>query len=107
MLPPEKLFYTIGQVAKMLDVSTSTVRFWENEFDILQPKKNKKGNRLFRPQDVKNLQTIHHLVKERGFTLQGAKSKLQQNQSDTVNKSEIVRSLKNIKIFLEDLKKQL
>jgi DNA-binding transcriptional MerR regulator len=107
MLPPEKLFFTIGEVAKLLNVNTSTVRFWENEFDIIQPKKNKKGNRLFRPQDVKHLQTIHHLVKERGFTLQGAKNKLGQNQSDTINKAEIVNSLKKIKSFLEDIKNEL
>lgn len=107
MLPPEKLYYTIGEVAKMLNVSTSLVRFWEKEFDIIQPKKNKKGNRLFKPDDVKNLHTIYHLVKERGFTLQGAKTKLSQNKEDTIDKAEIVRSLKKIKSFLEDLKTEL
>jgi len=107
MLPPEKLYYTIGEVAKMLDVSTSLVRFWEKEFDIIQPKKNKKGNRLFKPNDVRNLHTIYHLVKERGFTLQGAKTKLSQNKEDTIDKAEIVRSLKKIKSFLEDLKTEL
>ena len=107
MLPPEKLYYTIGEVAKMLNVTTSLVRFWEKEFDIIQPKKNKKGNRLFRPDDVKNLHTIYHLVKERGFTLQGAKTKLSQNKEDTIDKAEIVRSLKKIKSFIEDLKTEL
>jgi len=107
MLPPEKLYYTIGEVAKMLDVSTSLVRFWEKEFDIIQPKKNKKGNRLFKPDDVKNLHTIYHLVKERGFTLQGAKTKLSQNKEDTIDRAEIVRSLKKFKSFLEDIKTEL
>ena len=107
MLPPEKLYYTIGEVAKMLDVSTSLVRFWEKEFDIIQPKKNKKGNRLFKPDDVRNLHTIYHLVKERGFTLQGAKTKLSQNKEDTIDRAEIVRSLKKFKSFLEDIKTEL
>jgi DNA-binding transcriptional MerR regulator len=107
MLPPEKLFYTIGEVSRMLNVSTSTIRFWENEFEIIQPKKNKKGNRLFRPQDVKNLRTIYHLLKERGFTLQGAKSKLQHNETDTVNKADVINTLNNFRVFLDDLKNAL
>ena len=107
MLPSEKLYYTIGEVAKMLNVSTSKVRFWENEFDIIQPKKNKKGNRLFKPDDVKNLHTVYHLLKERGFTLQGAKTKLNQNKEDTIDKAEVVRSLKKIKTFLEEIKREL
>lgn len=107
MLPPEKLYYTIGEVARMLNVSTSQIRFWENEFDIIKPAKNKKGNRLFRPEDVKNLHTIYHLVKERGFTLQGARTKLAQNKEDTIDKAEVVRSLKKIRSFLEDLKSTL
>ncbi len=107
MLPPEKMFYTIGEVAKMFDVNTSLIRFWEKEFDIIQPKKNKKGNRLFTPRDVDNFHVIYHLVKERGFTLQGAKEKLNQNREDTVNKTEVVKTLKKIKGFLEDLKEAL
>lgn len=107
MLPPDKLYYTIGEVSKMLNVSTSLVRFWEKEFDIIQPKKNKKGNRLFKPDDVKNLHTIYHLVKERGFTLQGAKTKLSQNKEDTIDKAEVVRSLKKIRSFLEEVKQEL
>jgi DNA-binding transcriptional MerR regulator len=107
MLPPEKMFFTIGEVSKLLNVSTTTIRFWEKEFDIIQPDKNRKGNRLFKPEDVKNLRTIHHLVKERGFTLQGAKQKLLQNQSDTINKTEIVATLKKFKEFLQDLKNEI
>lgn len=104
MVPSERMFYTIGEVAKMFDVNTSLIRFWEKEFDIIQPKKNKKGNRLFTPRDVENFHVIYHLVKERGFTLQGAKEKLNQNREDTVDKAEVVRTLKKIKGFLEELK---
>jgi DNA-binding transcriptional MerR regulator len=104
---PDKLYYTIGEVARMFGVNTSLIRFWEKEFDIIQPKKNKKGNRLFTPRDVDNFQIIFHLVKERGFTLQGAKDKLNENKADVVDKVEVVKSLKKIKSFLEDLKGEL
>ena len=72
----EKLFYPIGAVAQMFDVSISSIRYWEKEFDILKPKKNKKGNRMFTKKDVENLRIIYHLTKERGFTLEGAKKKI-------------------------------
>ena len=73
---PEKRYYTIGELAKAMEVNTSLIRFWEKEFDVLQPKKNAKGNRKFTAEDVKNLKLIYHLVKERGFTLDGAKTHL-------------------------------
>jgi len=76
---PEKRYYRIGEVAKAFGVNTSLIRFWENEFDVLRPKKNKKGNRLFTQEDLKNLQMIFFLVKEKGFTLDGAKKKLKEN----------------------------
>jgi DNA-binding transcriptional MerR regulator len=104
---PGKLYYTIGEVSRIFDVNTSLIRFWEKEFDIIQPKKNKKGNRLFTPRDVDNFQIIYHLVKERGFTLQGARDKLNENKTDVVDKVEVVKSLKKIKLFLEDLKAEL
>lgn len=103
----EKLYYPIGEVAKMFNVNTSLIRFWEKEFDIIQPKKNKKGNRLFRKEDIDNFKIIYHLVKERGYTLQGAKDKLKDNKEDTVHTSEIVDRLKKIKGFLLDLKAEL
>ena len=103
----EKLYYTIGEVAKMFDVNTSLIRFWEKEFDIIQPKKNKKGNRLFTSGDVDNFHIIYHLVKERGFTLQGAKDKLNENKTDVIDKVEVVKSLQNIRSFLEDIKNEL
>ncbi len=103
----EKMYYKIGEVAGMFDVSPSLIRFWEKEFDIIQPKKNKKGNRLFTPQDVEHFRVIYHLVKERGFTLKGAREKLDQNKADTIDKVEIVKSLQKIRGFLSDLKLEL
>lgn len=103
----KKLYYTIGEVADIFDVNTSLIRFWEKEFDILKPKKNAKGNRLFTEEDLDNLFIIYHLVKERGFTLQGAKEKLKDNKDDTINQIEMVKSLENVKSFLLELRQQI
>ncbi|MCK4664478.1 MAG: MerR family transcriptional regulator [Bacteroidales bacterium] len=103
----EKLFYTIGEVARMFNVNTSLIRFWEKEFDIIKPKKNKKGNRMFTKQDVDNFHIIFHLVKERGLTLKGAKSKLKENRDDTINNFEVIASLKEIKNMINDIKEVL
>jgi len=100
----EKLYYSIGEVSEMLDVPVSTVRFWENEFDVLKPMKNKKGNRLFTPADIKNLKIIHRLVKEEGMTLAGAKKKLSEKWEDADYKFEINESLMKIKSILLDIK---
>ena len=99
-----KLFYSIGEVAKMFDVNTSLIRFWEKEFDIIKPKKNKKGNRLFTQADVDHFHIIYHLVKERGFTLQGARAKLKENKDETIDNIEVVKTLQNLKNFLLDIK---
>ncbi len=106
-LDDEKRYYSIGEVAAMFDANTSLIRFWEKEFDILKPKKNKKGNRLFTPKDVQNLKLIHHLVKERGFTLKGAKSKLKENREDTARIAEVVDKLKMIKQALGEIRKDI
>ena len=103
----EKLYYSIGEVAEMFEVNVSLLRFWEKEFDILKPKKNKKGNRMFTVKDMGNLKIIYHLVKERGFTLDGAKKKLKDNKSDTINNIEIVNRLKDIRQFLVELREEL
>jgi DNA-binding transcriptional MerR regulator len=100
----EKLFYSIGEVAEMLSVPVSTVRFWENEFDILKPRKNKKGNRLFTAGDIKNLKIIHHLVKEKGMTLAGVKKQLSANWEETDYKHEVRQSLLEIQGMLLDLR---
>lgn len=99
----EKLYYSIGEVAEMLAVPISTVRFWENEFDILKPMKNKKGNRMFTPADIKNLRIIHHLVKEEGMTLSGARKKLSEKWDETDYKYEVNESLLKIKTMLLDI----
>jgi len=104
---PEKRYYSIGELAKAFDVNASLIRFWDKEFDILKPKKNAKGNRMFTPEDVKNLQLIYHLVKERGFTLDGAKVHLKEGQKKTLNKFEIIRKLEGIKVQLTNIKNEL
>ena len=103
----EKLFYTIGEVAEMFDVNTSLIRYWEREFDIIKPQRNKKGNRLFSKNDVDNFFIIYHLVKERGLTLEGAKRKLHDNREDTINNFEVVKSLESIKEMLTEVKDML
>jgi DNA-binding transcriptional MerR regulator len=103
----EKLFYTIGEVAEMFNVNTSLIRFWEREFDIIKPKKNKKGNRLFTKEDIDNFHLIYHLVKERGMTLRGAQKKLKDNREDTINNLEVIKSLNNIKKLLMDIKEEM
>ena len=104
---PEKRYYSIGEVANAFDVNTSLIRFWEKEFDVLKPKKNAKGNRKFTPEDIKNLELIFHLVKERGFTLEGAKIHLRENKKKTLDNFEIVRKLEHIKAELLKMKENL
>ena len=104
---PEKLYYSMGEIAKAFNVNQSLIRFWDKEFDILKPKKNAKGNRMFTPEDVKNLQLIYHLVKERGFTLEGAKVHLKEGQKKTLDKFEIIRKLETIKTQLINIKNEL
>ena len=104
---PEKRYFKIGEVAKAFDVNASLIRFWENEFDVIQPKKNAKGNRLFTQEDIKNLQLIYHLVKEKGFTLEGAKNKLRENPQEITSHHEIILKLDKIKSELLQIKNQL
>lgn len=106
-LNPDKRYYSIGEVSKAFNVNTSLIRFWDKEFDILKPKKNAKGNRMFTPEDVKNLQLIYHLVKERGFTLEGAKTHLKEGQKKTLDTFEIINKLEMIKSQLVHIKNQL
>jgi DNA-binding transcriptional MerR regulator len=104
---PEKRYYGIGEVAKAFNVNTSLIRFWEKEFDDLTPRKNAKGNRKFTPEDIKTLELIFHLVKERGFTLEGAKIHLKENKKKTLNHFEIIRKLETVKSELLKIKEQL
>lgn len=103
----EKLYYSIGEVADLFKVNASLIRFWEKEFDIIKPKKNKKGNRFFTKQDIDNIQLIYYLVKERGMTLSGAKKKLKDNRDDTNNNFEVVKTLNQIKTMLLEIKESL
>jgi DNA-binding transcriptional MerR regulator len=100
----EKLFYSIGEAAEILGVPVSTVRFWENEFDILKPLKNKKGNRLFTQRDIKNLKIIYYLLKDEGMTTAGVKRKLSGKLEETDSKYEINESLLKIKSILLDIR---
>jgi DNA-binding transcriptional MerR regulator len=106
-LSPDKRYYSIGELAKAFDVNASLLRFWDKEFDILKPRKNAKGNRMFTPEDVKNIQLIYHLVKERGFTLEGAKIHLKEGQKKTLDKYEIISKLEGIKNQLMAIKGDL
>ncbi|MEM6721541.1 MAG: MerR family transcriptional regulator [Bacteroidota bacterium] len=104
---PDKLYYSIGEVAKAFGVNTSLIRFWEKEFDEIQPKKNAKGNRKFTPEDIKHLELIYHLVKERGFTLEGAKVHLKEEKKKTLSNFEIIRKLQQIRAELVKIKENL
>jgi DNA-binding transcriptional MerR regulator len=102
----KKQYYSIGDVATMFKENTSLIRYWENEFSILKPKKNKKGDRFFRPEDVKNLKMIYHLLRERKYTIDGAKEFLKNNKA-AGEKHEMIESLQKIKFFLLELKNNL
>jgi DNA-binding transcriptional MerR regulator len=104
---PDKRYYGIGEVARAFDVNTSLIRFWEKEFEELKPKKNAKGNRKFTPDDIKTLELIYYLVKERGFTLDGAKTHLKEHKKKALDNFELIRKLESIKAELLKIKEQL
>ncbi|MDO6675336.1 DNA-binding transcriptional MerR regulator [Tenacibaculum gallaicum] len=104
---PDKRYYRIGEVAKAFGVNSSLIRFWDKEFEIINPKKNAKGDRLFTQEDVKNFKIIYNLVKERGFTLDGAKQKLKKNPAGVLNNQEIISRLETVKAELIKIKNQL
>lgn len=103
----EKLYYSISEVAELFGVNTSLIRFWENEFDSINPKKNNKGNRMFTKEDIEDVRLVYYLVKERGMTLKGAKQKIKENKSDTMQEHELVSRLKEIKRMLLEIKEEL
>ena len=104
---PEKRYYGIGEVARAFDVNTSLIRFCEKKFGVIKQKKNAKGNRKFTPKDIQNLQLIYHLVKERGFTLEGAKTHLREERQKTLSNFEIIQKLERIRAELIKIKSQL
>jgi DNA-binding transcriptional MerR regulator len=103
----EKLYYSIGEVADIFSVAPSLIRFWESEFEIIKPKKNRKGNRQFTREDIDNVKTIYHLVKEKGFTLQGAKEMLRNDSQAVKDKMEMIDSLRSVRNFLLELREKL
>ena len=103
----EKKYFSIGEVADMLGVATSLIRFWETEFEIIKPKKNRKGNRQFTREDIDNVKLIYHLVKEKGYTLQGAKDLLKNNNEVLQEKVEIIDSLKKVRQFLLEIRDRI
>lgn len=112
-LPPppvddiEKHYFTIGEVARQLGVSTSLVRFWETEFPELRPRKNQKGNRTYRQADLALLREIYHLVRERGHTLPGARQELKLRQQAATDRAAVVRRLRELRAFLVEMRDQL
>jgi DNA-binding transcriptional MerR regulator len=102
-----KLYYSMGEVAEMFDVNQSLLRFYEKEFTVLQPKKNKKGNRQFTPEDIENLKIIFHLIRDKGYTINGAKDYLKNNTDDAKDTQRVIDSLENIKKFLLEVRDQL
>lgn len=105
---PNKIFYSIGEVAAIFKVNTSLIRFWEKEFEQISPYRNKKGNRLFTPSDLDYFHKIYHYVKEEGYTLSGAKEKLKEKSLEPDKaKDELLKSLHSIKSFLCDLKESI
>jgi len=99
----KKQYYTIGEVAKMFQENQSLIRYWESEFDILQPRKNKKGDRYFRPIDVKNLVLIYDLLRRRKFTIDGARDFLKKNKK-AEEKFTLIQSLQQLRAFLVELR---
>ncbi|MCC6720822.1 MAG: MerR family transcriptional regulator [Bacteroidia bacterium] len=103
----DKLFYSISEVSEMLNVNPSLIRFWEKEFDIIKPQKNRKGNRQFTKQDIKSLKLIYFLTKDKGYTLNGAKEQIKNNRKNNEKNLLILESLKKVRQFLVEIKKDI
>ena len=103
----KKLYYSISEVASWFKVNTSLLRYWENEFDILQPRKTRKGDRLFRAEDIKNLELIYFLLRQRKFSIEGAKNYLKNNKGKIDTETQLVQALNGFKSFLLELKSSL
>tara|TARA_B110000444_G_scaffold70240_1_gene66017 strand:- start:1003 stop:1332 length:330 start_codon:yes stop_codon:yes gene_type:complete len=107
MTKATKIYYSIGEVADIINVNTSLIRFWEKEFDIIKPKKNTSGKRVFSISDIKNVKLIHHLLKEKKYTIQGAIKKIRENKEGTVKNHNIIENLKNIRSELVIIREHL
>ena len=106
-ISPDKHYFAIGEVAQLFNTTVTTIRFWENEFDVLKPKKNKKGDRFFTRKDLEYLRVIYYLLKEQGYTIEGAKKKVLINPDQQFEKVKIIDSLKEVRSFLVLLKNSL
>lgn len=102
-----KMYYSMGEVAAMFDVNQSLLRYYEKEFEILQPKKNKKGNRYFTPEDIENLKMIFHLIRDKGYTIQGAKDHLKSNLDTSKSQQSVISALEQLRNFLIEVRDQL
>lgn len=100
----QKLFYSIGEVAEMFDLKDSTLRFWEKEFNIINPRKNDKGTRFYKEEDIDAVRVVHYLLKDQKLTLAGAKKRLKENKEGVVKQAELMNKLQQIKKELLDLK---
>ncbi len=103
----EKLYFTIGEVAEMLSLTASQIRYWETEFSALRPKKDRKGNRLFTKDDIETLKQIHHLLRERGYTIEGAKAHFKSSSKISKRNFQVIDKLKELRKFLEEIKEQM
>ncbi len=102
-----KMYYSMGEVAKLFEVNQSLLRFYEKEFEVLQPKKNKKGNRYFTPEDIEHLKIIFHLIKDKGYTIGGAKEYLKNNLTESKDNVKVINALESIKHFLIEVRDNL
>ena len=103
----EKLYYSISEVSDMFGVNQSNLRFWEKEFDIIQPRKNSKGTRFYTKEDIENIKLIYQLVRRQGMTLEGARKKLKDDRDQVKKNTEIVERLLKIKQEIADIKREL
>ena len=103
----KKLYYPIGEVATWFNVNTSLIRYWEKEFKQLQPRKTRKADRLFRAQDIEFLRQLYFLLREKKYSIEGAKTYLKNNKEKAEKDIAVLNSLKNIKQFLVSLKESL
>jgi DNA-binding transcriptional MerR regulator len=103
----EKYYYSIGEVAEMLSISSSQIRYWETQFEILNPKKNARGDRFYNKDDVQRIKLIYHLLKEKGFTVEGAKERLKHDFTDEQRKQLVTEKLRKVQSFLQELKDEL
>jgi len=106
-LKDQKLYYSIGEIAEMLNVNKSLIRFWEKNFHIINPKKNSIGNRIFTKKDVQNILLIYHLLKEKKYTIKGAQKKIRENKHDVEKNYEIIQNLKGIRSQLVEIREVL